>query len=222
MVRPKAYVAWSSGKDAAYAMMEVVRLGSVHIVGLLTTVTETFDRVAMHGVREDILDRQADALGLPLLKVPIPYPCPNDIYEERMAAACAELKARNVEHVVFGDIFLTDVRAYRERQMARAGLTGLFPLWGRPTADLARDMIACGIEANLVCIDPNRLAKRFAGRRFDTELLNDLPPAVDACGENGEFHTLITAGPLFAHPVQVQRGQTIERDGFVFTDFHLD
>ncbi|MFN4088829.1 MAG: ATP-binding protein [Alphaproteobacteria bacterium] len=218
MPAPVAWVSWSSGKDSAFALHEAVRLGLARVAGLLTTVNEVHDRVAMHGVRSALLDRQAAALGLPCVRVPLPYPCTNAVYEERMAEACARIRAEGVEHMIFGDLFLADLRAYREARLAEAGMRGLFPLWGRDTARLARDMIAAGVEARIACLDPRRLDRGFAGRRFDAALLRDLPTDVDPCGENGEFHTVVTGGPMFAGPIPVAVGETVERDGFVFTD----
>jgi uncharacterized protein (TIGR00290 family) len=215
---PKAYVSWSSGKDSAFALHEARRLRTAEIVGILTTINEVHQRVAMHGVRESLLDRQSAALGLPCIKVPLPDPCSNAVYETRLAAATEEIKAEGVRHVVFGDLFLQDIRAYRETQLARAGMEGIFPLWLRDTRALAYEMIARGLVAHLTCIDPRRLDKRFAGRRFDEELLCDLPRHVDLCGENGEFHTVVSAGPMFAAPIPVECGAVVERDGFVFAD----
>jgi uncharacterized protein (TIGR00290 family) len=214
----KAFVSWSSGKDSAFALTEARRSGIAEIVGVLTTVNEAYDRVTMHGVRNSLLDRQTAALGLPCLKVPLPNPCPMEAYEARMADASAAMKARGVEHVVFGDLFLEDVRAYRETQLARSGMTGLFPLWGRNTRVLAETMIADGLVAYVSCLDPRQLDRRFAGRRFDPSFLADLPAGVDPCGERGEFHTVVTAGPMFRVPITVAVGEVVERDGFVFTD----
>ncbi len=194
---PKALIAWSSGKDSAWALHEVRRAGDYDIVGALTTVTETFGRVSMHGVREEILRAQHAALGLPSVIVPIPYPCPNEIYEARMAAALDEAKRQGVTHVIFGDLFLEDVRAYREQKLAGTGITPLFPLWQRPTDALAREMIAAGVETYLVCVDLKQLPKSFAGRRFDHALLAELPASADPCGEKGEFHSCVVAGPMF-------------------------
>jgi uncharacterized protein (TIGR00290 family) len=215
---PKAFVSWSSGKDSAYALLEARRSGLAEVVGVLTTLNEAYGRVAMHGVRDSLLERQLDELGLPALKVMLPNPCSNAVYEERLAEACAQLKARGVHHLVFGDLFLEDIRAYREQQLAREAMTGLFPLWRRDTAALARQMIDSGVVAHLVCVDPRRLARSFAGRRFDAQLLAELPAGVDPCGENGEFHTVVSAGPMFRRAIAVKVGDTVERDGFVFTD----
>jgi uncharacterized protein (TIGR00290 family) len=217
-VRPKAFVSWSSGKDSAFALWEARRAGLFDIVGVLTTVNEVFSRVAMHGVRDSLLDRQVAALGLPCLRVNIPSPCPNEVYEARMAEATARMKADGVTHMIFGDLFLEDIRAYREERLAEAGMTGVYPLWGRDTARLASDMIDSGLVAHLTCIDPRRLDRSFAGRRFDQGLLDDLPDGVDPCGENGEFHTVVSAGPMFDAPINVTAGEVVERDGFVFAD----
>jgi uncharacterized protein (TIGR00290 family) len=211
-------LAWSSGKDSAYALHETRRAGGYDVVGLLTTVTDAFGRVSMHGVREELLDAQAHALGLPLTKVRIPSPCPNEVYEREMAAALAAAQADGIRGVVFGDLFLEDVRAYREARLAPLGLEGVFPLWGRSTTTLAREIVASGVRARVCCLDPRHLPRRFAGEPFDLAFLEDLPPEVDPCGERGEFHTFVSDGPGFRRPVPVVRGETVERDGFVFTD----
>jgi uncharacterized protein (TIGR00290 family) len=187
-------------------------------VGVLTTLNEANHRVAMHAVRESLLDAQIAALGLPAYKVRLPNACTNVVYEARMAEACVRLTAQGVTHIVYGDLFLEDIRAYREKQLASTGLTGLFPLWRRDTAALARTMIAQGLVAYLVCIDPKRLERSFAGRLFDAALLEELPADVDPCGENGEFHTVVTAGPMFRMPLAVTVAEVVERDGFVFAD----
>ncbi len=215
---PKAFVSWSSGKDSAFALYEAQRSGVAEVVGVLTTVSEVYGRVAMHGVRDSVLEQQIGALGVSALKVMLPSPCSNEIYQERMARACARIKEQGVSHIVFGDLFLEDIRTYREEQLAKIGMTGLFPLWRRDTAVLARTMIASGIVAHLVCVDPRHLGREFAGRRFDARLLEDLPARVDPCGENGEFHTVVSAGPMFARPIEVRVGEIVERDGFVFAD----
>jgi uncharacterized protein (TIGR00290 family) len=217
-VPPKAFVSWSSGKDSAFAVCEARRLGLAEIVGVVTTVNERFDRVAMHGVRSELLDRQIAALDLPAIKVLIPSPCTNEVYEARMADACATIKASGVHHLIFGDLFLEDIRAYRERTLAALGMTPIFPLWGRNTRRLATEMIECGLVAHLVCLDPKRIPPSFAGRRFDAGLLAEIPAHIDPCGENGEFHTVVSQGPMFSAPIGVSIGQTVERDGFVFTD----
>ncbi|HWW32333.1 MAG TPA: hypothetical protein VNY70_03105 [Steroidobacteraceae bacterium] len=215
---PKAYISWSSGKDSAYALHEARSLGLAEVVGAITTISEAYDRVAMHGVRASLLDRQMAALGIPSVRVMLPSPCSNEIYEARFGEACERLKAKGVRHIVFGDLYLEDIRAYRERQLAALGMTGIFPLWRRDTPSLARAMIASGLIAYLTCVDPRRLDASFAGREFDDRLLEDLPPCVDPCGENGEFHTVVSAGPMFAAPIAVRVGEVVERDGFVFAD----
>jgi uncharacterized protein (TIGR00290 family) len=217
-MRPKAFVSWSSGKDSAFALHEARRLEMVEVVGLLTTVNAVHHRVAMHGTRESLLDRQIAATGLPCLKVPLPSPCSNEVYETRMAEACAHITAQGVRHIVFGDLFLEDIRAYREARLKEAGMEGVFPLWQRNTHALAHEMIGSGMVAHLVCIDPRRIDRRFAGRRFNSDLLAELPVTADPCGENGEFHTAVSAGPMFAAPIPVEPGEVVERDGFVFAD----
>ncbi len=215
---PKAFISWSSGKDSAFALCEARRLGLAEVVGIVTTVNEVHDRVAMHGVRSELLDRQIAALNLHAIKVPIPSPCSNQVYEARWADACAAIKARGVQHIIFGDLFLADIRAYRERTLADLGIMPIFPLWGRNTGRLAVEMIDSGLVAHLVCLDPKLLPAKFAGRRFDAALLAEIPAQVDPCGENGEFHTVVTEGPMFCAPIGVSIGRTVERDGFVFTD----
>jgi uncharacterized protein (TIGR00290 family) len=220
--RPKAWLAWSSGKDSAWAL-HTVRAGrdpdcALEVVALLTTVNRTYQRVAMHAVREGLLEMQAAAAGLPLVKVPIPSPCPNEIYEAAMSEAMARARAEGVRYVIFGDLFLEDIRAYRERQLAQCGMTPVFPLWGRDTRELAEDMVARGLSAYVTCVDPRKLGHSFAGRRFDRDFLAALPRAVDPCGENGEFHTFACAGPMFHEEIPVTPGEIVERDGFVFAD----
>lgn len=216
--KPLALLAWSSGKDSAFALTLVQQRGDVEVIGLLTTINAAFERVAMHGVRQELLELQANAIGLPIWKVPIPYPCPNEAYEAAMKQVICQALEVGITVIVFGDIFLEDVRAYRERQLEGTGITPLFPLWGRDTASLAREMIASGVKATITCIDPKRLGSQFAGRNFDAALLEELPPSVDPCGENGEFHTFAWDAPPFRHPVPFQIGETVERDGFLFTD----
>ena len=219
--RPKALISWSSGKDSAFALHEVRRAGDYDVVGALTTVTETFGRVSIHGVREDILRAQCGAAGLPQWIVPIPYPCPNEIYEARMAEAVTRAVSEGITHIIFGDLFLADIRAYREQKLAGTGLTPVFPLWDRPTAPLARAMIDSGLEAYLATVDMKKLSVDFAGRKFDAQLLADLPDAVDPCGENGEFHTCVVAGPMFTHRLNVSVGERVERDGYGYCDLNL-
>ncbi len=214
----KALIAWSSGKDSAWALHEARQSGAYDIVGALTTVTETFGRVSMHGVREELLMAQLEAAGLPPRIVPIPFPCPNEVYEARMAAALSEAKAEGVTQVIFGDLFLEDVRAYREAKMAGTGVAPLFPLWGRPTDALARAMIEGGLKTHVVTVDLKILPISFAGRKFDEAFLADLPAGVDPCGERGEFHTCVLAGPMFSRAIPARVGEVVERDGFAFAD----
>ncbi len=216
--RPKALLAWSSGKDSAWSLQVLRQQGDVEIVGLLTTINQAFDRVAMHAVRRVLLEAQAAAAGLPLHTVPIPWPCSNEQYEAAMAAALEQARAAGVTVMAFGDLFLADIRAYREAKLQGTGMTPIFPLWQRPTAWLAREMVAGGLRARLTCIDPRHLDPSFAGRDFDQALLRDLPAAVDPCGENGEFHTFAYDGPMFAQPIDLRAGEVVHRDGFVFAD----
>ncbi len=215
---PRAVLSWSSGKDCAFALLEARRLGMADVVALLTTTNEAFDRVAMHGTRNALLQRQAQALELPLIEVPLPWPCSNEVYEARMANAMTRVADLGVRHMVFGDLFLEDVRAYREDRLKPLGVEAIFPLWGRKTDALAREMIAAGMDARIVTLDPNKLDPSFAGRRFDESLLADLPHGVDPCGENGEFHTAVVGGPMFKAPIQVEPGEVVTRDGFVYAD----
>jgi uncharacterized protein (TIGR00290 family) len=219
--RPRAVVSWSSGKDSAYALHEVRRAGTLKVVGLLTTITETYGRVSMHGVREAVLDAQARSVGLPLHKVPIPSPCPNEVYERAMGSMLGRLQSAGVERVVFGDLFLEDIRSYREEKLRGTGVEPVFPLWGRPTRALAEAMIDSGLRARIVALDPRHLPASFAGRSFDRELLSELPDGVDPCGERGEFHTCVTDGPMFDVPIPVIPGEVVQRDGFVFADLEL-
>ena len=221
MTRPKALIAWSSGKDSAWALHEARRAGEFDIVGALTTVTDSFARVSMHGVREELLRAQLDAAGLPAMIVRIPYPCPNEIYEREMAKAVADAKARGVTHMIFGDLYLEDVRAYREAKLAGSGVAPVFPLWRRPTDQLARDMIEGGLETYLATVDLRKLPASFAGRKFDQALLADFPADIDPCGENGEFHSCVVAGPMLKGKIAVTVGETVERDGFAFADLLL-
>jgi uncharacterized protein (TIGR00290 family) len=218
MPHPKAWLAWSSGKDSAWVLHILRESAEVEIVGLLTTVTEAFGRVSMHGVRETLLEAQAEALGLPLHRVPIPALCTDEAYDAAMRAALQRARADGVTQVVFGDIFLDDVRAYREDRLREVGMVARFPLWMRDTESLARDMIGGGLRALLTCVDPRKVPREMAGRPYDERLLASLPQSVDPCGENGEFHTFLWDGPIFARPVDVRLGETVERDGFVYTD----
>jgi uncharacterized protein (TIGR00290 family) len=215
---PKALIAWSSGKDSAWALHDVRREGRYDIVGALTTVTDTFARVSMHGVREELLRAQLDAAGLPGIEVRIPFPCTNDVYEAKMAAAMQDAVAAGVTHVIFGDLFLQDIRDYREAKLKPAGVTPVFPLWFLPTDALAKQMISDCVEAYVATVDLKKLPASFAGRRFDRALLRDLPKGVDPCGENGEFHTFVAAGPMMKGRIAVKAGETVERDGFAYAD----
>jgi uncharacterized protein (TIGR00290 family) len=216
----KILVSWSSGKDSAW-MLHALRTDGHAPAALLTTINEAADRVAMHAVRTELLRAQADAAGLPLRTVHIPSPCSNEVYEARMAEACRAAVEEGFTHVAFGDLFLEDVRQYRESRLAGTGLSPLFPLWNRPTSTLAREMIAGGLEAHLTCVDPRVLPASLAGRTFDASLLADLPSTADPCGERGEFHTCVVAGPMFSRRLPVVPGVVVERDGFVFADLEL-
>lgn len=211
-------LSWSGGKDAALALWALNQDPAWQVVRLLTTVTGDYGRISMHGVRRALLLRQATAVGLPLTEVVIPAGASNETYEARMAAALATPECAGVRWVAFGDLLLDDIRAYRERQMAGLDRQALFPLWGRDTAETARTFIEAGFRAVITTVDPSRLDPSFAGREYDHDLLADLPPAVDPCGERGEFHTFAWDGPIFARPVPVRRGRVVERDGFVFCD----
>jgi uncharacterized protein (TIGR00290 family) len=218
MTPPRAWMSWSSGKDSAYALHRARCEQTVDVRGLLVTMNAEVDRVAMHAVRHSLVEAQAQRLGLPLHIVEIPSPCPNEEYETRMAAAVSSARAEHVERMVFGDLFLEDVRAYRERNLAGTGISPIFPLFGRPTDRLAREMIAAGVRAVLTCVDPRVLPAEFVGRSFDETLLAELPHGVDACGEHGEFHTFVWDAPGFGAPIDIELGAAVSRDGFVFCD----
>ena len=219
----KILVSWSSGKDSAWMLHVLQQQHPGALGGLLTTLNEAFDRVAMHAVRRTLLQAQADAAGMPLHAVNIPWPCSNADYEQRMGEAVRSLVADGFTHVAFGDLFLEDVRRYREDRLRGTGLTPLFPLWKtKTTRELADEMVASGLRAYLTCIDPRKLDRSFAGRTFDRGLLADLPAACDPCGENGEFHSFASAGPMFSAPIPVRPGEVVERDGFVFADLDLE
>ena len=209
---------WSGGKDSAMALQAVLSQGEVQVAALLTTVTEGYERISMHGVRRELLQRQAESIGLPLHEVFIPPQCVNPIYEARMEEALLIYRAKGVRQVAFGDIFLEDLRAYREKNLVRVGMTTLFPIWKRDTRELAAHFVVNGFRAITVCVDPRKLDAGFAGRELDDSFFRDLPPSVDPCGENGEFHTFVFDGPLFRQPIPVRTGDVVERDGFVFCD----
>jgi uncharacterized protein (TIGR00290 family) len=217
--RARVALSWSGGKDAAWALHRLRATPGLEVVALVTTVVPAFGRVAMHGVRVELLRAQAQAAGVPLVEVPLSWPSTNDEYEGRVGAALVALRAeRAVSHVAFGDLFLEDVRSYRERMLAGSGLTPLFPLWLEPTRPLVDAMLAAGLEARIVCLDPTRVGRELAGRQIDAALLAGLPESVDPCGERGEFHTFVTAGPMLREPVPVAPGEIVEREGFVYAD----
>ncbi|MGB6826538.1 MAG: ATP-binding protein, partial [Terracidiphilus sp.] len=217
----RVLLSWSSGKDSAWTLHVLRHDPSIEVCALLTMLNQEFDRVAMHGVRHAVLEAQAAAAGLPLWVVPLPWPCSNEIYEELMAEACQRAIAEGIEAVAFGDLFLVDVRAYRVRQLAGTGLEPIFPLWQIPTDQLAREMIAGGLRARLTCIDSEQLPAEFAGREFDEALLKDLPASADPCGEKGEYHSCVYAGPMFNAPLEIAGGEIVTRERFVFADLLL-
>jgi len=218
MSRPKAWVAWSSGKDSAWALHVARQQDEMEIVGLLTTITEPYNRVSMHGVRNALVEAQGQAARLPVHRALIPVPCSNEQYQAAMREVLSQAKTGGVTHVLFGDLFLEDIRRYREAQMARACMTPMFPLWGLDTGNLARDMIRLGLRCRVTCLDPRKMPRELAGHTFDAGFLSALPEGVDPCGENGEFHTFAYDGPMFDHGIAVTLGETVEREGFVFTD----
>ena len=218
MTRPKIWLSWSSGKDSAWTLHKLRASREFEVTALLTTVNQDASRVAMHAVREDLLEKQAEAAGVPLVKVPIPAQCSNLAYEAAMGAAMAQARAAGIFHIAFGDLFLEDVRRYREERLRAAGLTPVFPICGLPTAALAREMVTAGLRAYLTCVDPKKLDPRFAGCVFDHQFLDDLPAGVDPCGENGEFHSFVFAGPMFSESLEVRAAEVVQRDGFVFAD----
>jgi uncharacterized protein (TIGR00290 family) len=212
----KTLLSWSTGKDSAWALHLLHKRADIELVGLVTTINAAFDRVAMHGVRRVLVEAQAEAAGLPLHVLPIPYPCPNETYEAVMGEFVARQVAAGVEAMAFGDLFLEDIRRYRETKLAGTGIAPLFPVWGVETAKLARDMIGAGLVAHIACLDPRKLPASLAGRRFDLDLLSELPAGIDPCAENGEFHTFACAGPMFRRPIPITVGEPVTRDGFVF------
>ncbi len=215
----RVLLSWSSGKDSAWSLHVLRQSTSLEVVGLVTTLNEHFDRVAMHGTRRTVLEAQARAAQLPLWTVPLPWPCSNEDYEDRMRALCQRAISEKVDAMAFGDLFLADVRSYREQQLKETGLEPLFPLWQVPTAPLAHAMIAGGLRARLTCVDTGQLSASFAGRDFDAALLEEFPAQVDPCGERGEFHTCVYAGPMFQQPIALSRGDIVQREQFVYADF---
>lgn len=211
-------VSWSSGKDSAWCLHMLRQRGEYQIAGLLTTFNQKANRVAMHAVRRELVEKQAAATGLSLWAVPLPWPCSNEEYEALMAQTCAKAIAEGIEGIAFGDLFLEEVRSYRERQLKETRLEPIFPLWGLPTRELAKEMIASGLQAKLTCVDTHQLDARFLGREFDDKLLADLPPEVDSCGEKGEFHSFVYAGPMLTAEIPVLLGETVVRDQFVLAD----
>jgi uncharacterized protein (TIGR00290 family) len=220
--RKRVVVSWSSGKDSAWTLHVLRQRDDVEVVGLITTVNQAFNRVAMHSTREEILEAQAEAAGLPIKKISLPWPCSNEQYESCMRQCVNELKAEGAKAVAFGDLFLEDIRAYRKKQLVGTGVGAMFPLWQKPTRGLAMQMINAGLKAKIVCVDPKKLDPSFAGREFDAQLIRDLPADIDPCGENGEFHTCVYAGPMFAHPLLLALGEVVERDGFIYCDAILN
>jgi uncharacterized protein (TIGR00290 family) len=217
-LRKRVLLSWSSGKDSAWALHMLRQRPDVEVAGLLTTVNERFDRVSMHAVRTDLLRLQADSVGFPLRLISLPFQCSNEVYEERLRAAIGVARADGIEGIAFGDLFLADVRQYREKMMEGTGITPLFPLWGRPTVELAREITAGGLRARITCVDPRLLPAAMSGREYNDDFLKALPEGVDPCGENGEFHSFAFDGPMFNRPIEFAIGETVERDGFVFTD----
>ena len=214
----KVALSWSSGKDSAWTLHLLRQQPDIQVAALITTFNTEADRVAMHAVRRALVEAQAERTGIPLWAVELPWPCSNLEYENRMRAVCQRATAEGITAVAFGDLFLQDVRDYRIRQLQGSGLEPLFPVWQIPTGQLSRDMIAVGVKAKITCVDPSKVAKSLAGREYDLSLLNALPAGADPCGENGEFHTFVYDAPVFSHPIEVQVGEVVERDGFVFAD----
>lgn len=217
----KTLLSWSTGKDSAWSLHQLRRDPEIELAGLFTTVNEHFDRVAMHAVRRQVLEAQAEAAGLPLHVIDIPWPCPNEEYEKRLGAFVERSRDDGVEAMAFGDLFLQDIRDYREKNLEGTGIRPLFPIWGLPTEQLARSMVVAGLRAHVTCVDPTKLDPSFAGRTFDSSFLEDLPDGVDPCGENGEFHSCVYAGPMFERPLDLTPGAVEKRDGFVFADVLL-
>ncbi|MBL0547057.1 adenine nucleotide alpha hydrolase [Aeromonas jandaei] len=218
MEKKRVLLSWSSGKDCAWALHQLRHDPAIEVVGLFTTLNQAFERVAMHGVRKQLLTEQAACVGLPLITIDLPWPCSNEDYARIMTAFIADVVAQGIRHMAFGDLFLEDVRAYREKQLAGTGIEPLFPLWGSNTRELAQQMMTAGLKAKISTLDPKKLDGALGGHEFDEALLAALPEGVDPCGENGEFHTLAYDGPMFARQLGIRVGETVVRDGFVFTD----
>ena len=215
----KVIVSWSGGKDSAWTLHTLRQQPEVYsVAGLLTTINQQFNRIAMHGVRRELLEAQADAVGLPLWVVPLSSPCSNEHYERRMLNALAFVRNLGIDAIAFGDLYLQDIRQYRENQFGQCGLELLFPIWGIPTRELSEEMLASGLKARLTCVDPRVVPVEYAGRDYDGQLLAELPPSADPCAENGEFHTFVYAGPMFRKNINIVAGETVERDGFIFSD----
>lgn len=221
-MKQRVLLSWSTGKDSAWALHVMREDPDIEVVGLLTTVNTTHERVAMHSTRLKLAEAQARAVGLPLRVIPLPWPCTNEVYEREMRAAVKDGLESGATHIAFGDLLLEDVRAYRVKQLEGSGLQPLFPIWHEPTGPLARRMIEAGVVAVVTCVDPKQLSPSFAGRTFDHAFLSDLPKGVDPCGENGEFHTCVLAGPMFRETVRAHVGEVVERDGFCFADLVPD
>ncbi len=222
-MKDRVLFAWSGGKDSALALYELKQMEGIEIAALLTTITEGYDRISMHGVRRELLVQQANALGYPLEEISIPQNCPNEIYEQQMRQALEKHRQNGIKSVAFGDLFLQEIRSYREDRMNRIGMKCLFPLWGRPTAELAMQFTALGFRAVVVCVDTEALGREYAGREYDGRFIKDLPPGVDSCGENGEFHSFVYDGPIFSNPIKVQRGEKLLRDNrFYYCDLMPD
>jgi len=217
----RTLLSWSSGKDSAWSLHLLRQQNECEIVGLLTTFNQAANRVAMHAVRRSLVEAQAEAAGVPLWDVDLPWPCSNADYENIMKETCEAAVRAGIDQIAFGDLFLADIRAYREKQLENSGLQPIFPVWGMPTWELARSMIQSGVRAKLTCVDPKLLAPEFVGREFNEQLLSEFPPNIDPCGENGEFHTFVYAGPMFQHGLSVEVGEIVSRDGFVFADLSL-
>ena len=221
MTKQRVMVSWSSGKDSAWALYKAQQSSDIEVIGVFTTVNTAFQRVAMHGVRREILERQAECLGLPLSIIEIPYPCSNAEYEAAMLRFIERIKADGIDGLVFGDLFLEDIRGYREKQLANSGLSIYFPLWQIPTRSLAQEMVDAGLRAVIACVDPKQCSSDLAGRTFDADFLSEVPNNMDPCGENGEFHTCVIAGPMFKQDINVRVGEIVEREGFIYADVIL-